>query len=105
MSILFLKKINFYRKNNIFNILEKRGQKWYNVDNIKKEGKILENNLILKKMPKFFVQETQVNKGIITIEGKDVNHIKNVLRKKEKDEIEICIIPENKEEKGKDTIS
>ena len=56
-------------------------------------------------MPKFFVQETQVNKGIITIEGKDVNHIKNVLRKKEKDEIEICIMPENKEEKGKDTIS
>ena len=105
MSILFLKKINFYRKNNIFNILEKRGQKWYNVDNIKKEGKILENNLILKKMPKFFVQEKQVNKGIITVEGKDVNHIKNVLRKKEKDEIEICIMPENKEEKGKDTIS
>lgn len=56
-------------------------------------------------MPKFFVEETQVNKGIITIEGKDVNHIKNVLRKKEKDEIEICIMPENKEEKGKDTIS
>lgn len=56
-------------------------------------------------MPKFFVQEKQVNKGIITIEGKDVNHIKNVLRKKEKDEIEICIMPENKEERGKDTIS
>ena len=35
-------------------------------------------------MPKFFVEETQVNKGIITIEGKDVNHIKNVLRKKKR---------------------
>lgn len=56
-----------------------------------------------RKMPKFFVNKKQVENETINIIGGDVNHIKNVLRKKEKEKIEICII-EN-EEKGIDTIS
>lgn len=54
-------------------------------------------------MPKFFVNKKQVENETINIIGGDVNHIKNVLRKKEKEKIEICII--GNEEKGIDTIS
>lgn len=54
-------------------------------------------------MPKFFVNKKQVENETINIIGGDVNHIKNVLRKKEKEKIEICII--ESEEKGIDTIS
>lgn len=54
-------------------------------------------------MPKFFVNKKQVKNETINIIGGDVNHIKNVLRKKEKEKIEICII--GNEEKGIDTIS
>ena len=41
-------------------------------------------------MPKFFVKDEQVEKNVIKIQGQDVNHIKNVLRKKVGDEITIC---------------
>ena len=41
-------------------------------------------------MPKFFVKGDQINGNEITIVGEDVNHIVNVLRLKEKDEINIC---------------
>lgn len=56
-----------------------------------------------RKMPKFFVNKKQVENETINIIDGDVNHIKNVLRKKEKEKIEICII--GNEEKGIDTIS
>ena len=51
-----------------------------------------------RKMPKFFVNKKQVENETINIIGGDINHIKNVLRKKEKEKIEICII--GNEEKG-----
>jgi len=41
-------------------------------------------------MPKFFVEENQIESNQITILGKDVNHIKNVLRKKQEDTLIIC---------------
>ena len=41
-------------------------------------------------MPKFFVKNNQIENNTIQILGTDVNHIKNVLRLKENDEIEIC---------------
>ena len=41
-------------------------------------------------MPKFFVEDKSIKKDEITIKGEDVNHIKNVLRKKKGDKIIIC---------------
>lgn len=41
-------------------------------------------------MPKFFVENEAIQNQQIEIKGKDVNHIKNVLRKKIEDEIIIC---------------
>ena len=41
-------------------------------------------------MPKFFVTQEQINGETIKIVGKDVNHIKNVLREKVGDELIIC---------------
>lgn len=41
-------------------------------------------------MPKFFVGNEAIQNQQIEIKGKDVNHIKNVLRKKIEDEIIIC---------------
>lgn len=41
-------------------------------------------------MPKFFVENNQIDNNIIEVIGEDVNHIKNVLRAKKGDEIEIC---------------
>lgn len=41
-------------------------------------------------MPKFFVKENQVKQNSIKITGEDVNHIKNVLRKRKEDTLEIC---------------
>ena len=41
-------------------------------------------------MPKFFVNEENIQNNKIEILGEDVNHIKNVLRKNIKDKIEIC---------------
>ena len=41
-------------------------------------------------MPKFFITENQKENEIIKIEGQDVNHIKNVLRKKVGEEIIVC---------------
>ena len=46
-------------------------------------------------MPKFFVEENQINGDKIYIVGQDVNHIKNVLRLRIDDDIQIC----NKESK------
>ena len=41
-------------------------------------------------MPKFFVSNKQVNGSYIEIRNEDVNHIKNVLRLKKNDYIQIC---------------
>ena len=41
-------------------------------------------------MPKFFVNKEQINENTITIIGEDVKHIKNVLRLKVDDNIQIC---------------
>lgn len=41
-------------------------------------------------MPKFFVNSNQIQENNIKVTGQDVNHIKNVLRKKLEDEIIIC---------------
>lgn len=41
-------------------------------------------------MPKFFVTQNQINEKQINIIGDDVNHIRNVLRMKEKEAIQIC---------------
>lgn len=41
-------------------------------------------------MPKFFIDSNQINKDKIIILGNDVNHIKNVLRKRIDDKILIC---------------
>lgn len=41
-------------------------------------------------MPKFFVGKNQINNNEIRVLGKDVNHIKNVLRKKCGDKLTIC---------------
>ena len=41
-------------------------------------------------MPKFFISEEQIEENKIKIIGKDVNHIKNVLREKIGNEITIC---------------
>lgn len=48
-------------------------------------------------MPKFFVNSKQINEDKINIEGKDVNHIKNVLRKRIDDEITICDVSESRD--------
>ena len=42
-------------------------------------------------MPKFFISQNQQHDSKIIIQGTDVNHIKNVLRKKAGDKINICI--------------
>ena len=41
-------------------------------------------------MPKFFVTNQSIQNNEIVIVGNDVNHIKNVLRKKKGDQITIC---------------
>ncbi len=41
-------------------------------------------------MPKFFVSTSRINGNEIIIQNEDVNHIKNVLRAKIKDKIDIC---------------
>ena len=41
-------------------------------------------------MPRFFVKTEQINRNEIIMIGEDVNHIKNVLRKKIGDKLEIC---------------
>lgn len=43
-------------------------------------------------MPKFFITNKDINNNEIIISGKDVNHIKNVLRKKVGEQITICNI-------------
>lgn len=47
-------------------------------------------------MSKFFVNENQINDSIINIIDDDVNHIKNVLRLKVEDEIQVCSIDTSK---------
>ena len=41
-------------------------------------------------MARFYVDQKDITDGKIFIKGKDVNHIKNVLRKKEQDILELC---------------
>lgn len=41
-------------------------------------------------MPKFFVNNNQINNNNVIINGEDVNHIANVLRMKSGDKIQIC---------------
>ena len=41
-------------------------------------------------MQKFFVKDNQIKGEIIEILGEDVNHIINVLRLKNEDEMQIC---------------
>lgn len=41
-------------------------------------------------MPKFFIKQNQIKNNQIKIIGNDINHIKNVLRAKVGEEIEIC---------------
>ena len=41
-------------------------------------------------MPKFFVDNEQVDNGKVVIIGNDVNHIKNVLRMKVGDTFNVC---------------
>ena len=47
-------------------------------------------------MSKFFVKESQIKDGIISIIGEDVNHIKNVLRLNVSNDIKICNIDDSK---------
>lgn len=47
-------------------------------------------------MSKFFVENNQINNDKITIIGESFNHIKNVLRLKVNDEIQICDIKTKK---------
>ena len=46
-------------------------------------------------MPKFFVNNNQIENENIIIIGEDVNHIKNVLRMKTDDEITVCNIDDS----------
>ena len=48
-------------------------------------------------MPKFFVSDGQINENKIKITGQDINHIKNVLRAKVDDDIEICNVDLHKD--------
>ncbi len=48
-------------------------------------------------MPKFFVEADKIEQDRINIIGKDVNHIKNVLRKKVNEEIQVCDITTSKD--------
>ena len=41
-------------------------------------------------MPRFFCTSDQIQENVILITGPDVNHIKNVLRKKPGDVLEVC---------------
>ena len=50
-------------------------------------------------MPKFFVTSNEIENDKIKIKGKDVNHIKNVLRAKIEDKIDICNTDEMKDYK------
>lgn len=43
-------------------------------------------------MPKFFIEQNQINENKITLIGEDVKHIANVLRKQIGDKINICNI-------------
>lgn len=46
-------------------------------------------------MPKFFINEKQIQENKIIIQGQDVNHIRKVLRAKIGEELEICNISTN----------
>lgn len=50
-------------------------------------------------MPKFFVTSNEIKNDKIQIKGEDVNHIKNVLRAKIEDKIDICNTDEMKDYK------
>lgn len=48
-----------------------------------------------KNMSKFFVNNNQISEGKITIIGDSVNHIKNVLRLKVHEQVQICDVDNN----------
>lgn len=52
-------------------------------------------------MPKFFVKDNQIKNNIIKIENEDVNHIKNVLRMKKDDILQIGVVPKGENYKAK----
>ncbi len=52
-------------------------------------------------MPKFFVKDNQIKNNIIKIENEDVNHIKNVLRMKKDDILQIGVLPKGENYKAK----
>ena len=52
-------------------------------------------------MPKFFVKDNQIKNNIIEIENEDVNHIKNVLRMKKDDILQIGVVPKGENYKAK----
>ena len=52
-------------------------------------------------MPKFFVKDNQIKNDIIKIENEDVNHIKNVLRMKKDDILQIGVVPKGENYKTK----
>jgi 16S rRNA (uracil1498-N3)-methyltransferase len=41
-------------------------------------------------MARFYINKEQISEGKVIIQGKDVNHIKNVLRMKVQDSLELC---------------
>jgi RsmE family RNA methyltransferase len=41
-------------------------------------------------MARFYINKEQISEGKAIIQGKDVNHIKNVLRMKVQDSLELC---------------
>ena len=41
-------------------------------------------------MYQFFIEDSNVSENFVTIEGSDVNHIKNVLRMKQGEELIVC---------------
>lgn len=55
-------------------------------------------------MPKFFVRQNQVDDGKIVINGQDVKHIRNVLRAKVGEELEICNIEQKIQEETESNV-
>lgn len=57
-------------------------------------GGYIRSKADIYNMPKFFVQQKQVEGNKLKIQDGDVNHIKNVLRMKPKENINVCIMPD-----------
>ena len=57
---------------------------------LKNEKSNIIDTLKEKDMPRFFVKNEQIKGTTIEIQGEDVKHIKNVLRKQIGENVEIC---------------